>query len=336
MRRPVVLLPAAIAAAPRRDLIPILRHELGHIERRDAAAWLLAATVNVLLFFLPPLWLLKRQMRLAQEYLADYAAADSAPLAYSEMLLRLVKLTTPASALHPAPALALGAWRAPWASHDLLLRIRHLLNLRHALETRCTRRWTAAVALAMLLATGILGAFTLADTSLASQVRTSELKGVTFLLARQNAAGGWLTGLGPAPTALVVRSLLQAGMPTDHPAILAARRYIDSCRQSDGGYYTDGEPTYHTAVVLSMYAAFSDADARVAWPLEKSSCSASWRPPTRRRASGTPARPPQTPPPPPPPPPSTSPIPTSAPPTPCSTLMARSPTPAGNRWSTPG
>jgi beta-lactamase regulating signal transducer with metallopeptidase domain len=262
IRRPVVLIPHPLCRAPAGDLLAILRHEIGHVERRDAAAWLLAAIVNLLLFFLPPLWMIKRQMRLSQEYLADHVAADAAggAVPYAQMMLRLVQLTQRRSPrLASSASLAVGAWLLP---SDLMLRVRHLFHAGGKLDRRCTRRWTLAVSLCVLLLTAALGAVSLADNSLASQVRSHEVRGVAFLLAHQSASGGWLTDIGPAPTALVVRSLLQAGVPADHPTILRARRYVASCRQSDGGYYANDEPAYHTAVVLSMYAAFNDADAK--------------------------------------------------------------------------
>jgi beta-lactamase regulating signal transducer with metallopeptidase domain len=114
---------ATVRAAPG-DLRAVLQHELGHVERHDAAAWLLAAGVNVVLFFLPPLWLMKRQMRLSQEFLADRVAADSSggAVAYAEMMLRLVELTGERRGRRVGASLAVGAWTGP---SDLRLRVNH-------------------------------------------------------------------------------------------------------------------------------------------------------------------------------------------------------------------
>jgi len=263
--RTVVVLPRYVAEAPPRDIAAVLKHELGHVERRDAWAWTLAAAVNVAMFFVPTLWLVKREMRLAQEFLADRAAIDGGggggggdAVGYAEMLVRLVGKR---QAMGGGSDLAMGAWTG---RSELLRRVKHLFAVREVLERRATRRWTAAVTLVVLLMTACLGAVTLADTSLKSQVRAAELRGVSFLLAKQEPNGGWLTQMGPAPTALVVRSLLQAGVPPEHHAIVRARAFVAECQRADGGYYTDGEPTYQTAVVMSMYAALGgggDADA---------------------------------------------------------------------------
>jgi squalene-hopene/tetraprenyl-beta-curcumene cyclase len=81
-----------------------------------------------------------------------------------------------------------------------------------------------------------------------------EKKAVAYLLSRQDANGAWLAQVGPGVTALVTRGLIQSGKPADDPVIKKAMAYIESTRQSDGGYYVGGQPTYHTAIVLSLLA----------------------------------------------------------------------------------
>jgi len=176
-------------------------------------------------------------------------------LTYAEILLRLAQ-----SATHrQPPGLVLAAWRQP---SETYLRVRHLLTLRHLTESRAVRALALLGVALLLSASTALGMLTFSDTSTAAQARAAELRGVAFLLARQEPSGGWLTATGPAPTALATRALLQAGVPLDHPAILRARRYLASCQQEDGGFYSDMSPAYQTAVVLSLYAGLDDADAR--------------------------------------------------------------------------
>jgi squalene-hopene/tetraprenyl-beta-curcumene cyclase len=81
-----------------------------------------------------------------------------------------------------------------------------------------------------------------------------EKKAIAYLLTRQDANGAWLAQVGPGVTALVTRGLIQSGKSADDPVIKKAMAYIESTRQSDGGYYVGGQPTYHTAIVLSLLA----------------------------------------------------------------------------------
>lgn len=81
-----------------------------------------------------------------------------------------------------------------------------------------------------------------------------EKKAIEYLLARQDANGAWLAQVGPGVTALVTRGLIQSGKPADDPVVQRAMKYLESTHQSDGGYYVGGQPTYHTAIVLSLLA----------------------------------------------------------------------------------
>ncbi len=82
----------------------------------------------------------------------------------------------------------------------------------------------------------------------------AEVKGVHWLLAHQNKSGAWLHFVGPAGTALVVKGLIQAGYSPNFPAIKKAMKYIESYRQSDGGFYKNALPNYNTDIVLSTLA----------------------------------------------------------------------------------
>ncbi|MFO0951692.1 MAG: M56 family metallopeptidase [Isosphaeraceae bacterium] len=82
--RPTILIPAELETdAPPGEgatdevLRMTLLHELAHARGRDPGFGLAGHVAQTLWFFIPPLWWIVRQMRLDQEFLADYLAAAS-------------------------------------------------------------------------------------------------------------------------------------------------------------------------------------------------------------------------------------------------------------------
>ena len=74
--RPVVLLPAAIAARMPAELLEaLLAHELAHVRRHDYLVNLLQGAVEALLFYHPAVWWLSRRIRIERELVADDLAA---------------------------------------------------------------------------------------------------------------------------------------------------------------------------------------------------------------------------------------------------------------------
>ena len=69
--RPVVLLPTDAVTWPDTRLALVLRHELGHIVRRDSLSRLLAQVVAALYWFNPLVWIGARALRLTQEQACD-------------------------------------------------------------------------------------------------------------------------------------------------------------------------------------------------------------------------------------------------------------------------
>jgi beta-lactamase regulating signal transducer with metallopeptidase domain/5-hydroxyisourate hydrolase-like protein (transthyretin family) len=141
-QRPVIVLPAALCRRGEEEVLRYcLAHEWSHIERRDIVSWHLATLVQLLFFYQPLFWWLRRQLRLCQDYLADARAAEQAVLAedYADFLIGLARrrLAAPLSA-----ALGVGDRRS-----NLYRRIVMLITTRQPLERRCRRLWTAAVAL---------------------------------------------------------------------------------------------------------------------------------------------------------------------------------------------
>jgi hypothetical protein len=145
--RPVILLPGSMCRSG--DIAALrycLAHEWSHVQRRDVRTWNLATVAQLLFFYQPLFWWLRRQLRLCQDYLADARAAQEAPLAedYASYLVGLARRRLGVAA--PA-ALGISDRRS-----NLYRRIIMLVHNREPLERRCPGRWdrtitTAAVAL---------------------------------------------------------------------------------------------------------------------------------------------------------------------------------------------
>ncbi len=141
--RPTVVLPAALAeTGPSPSLAWVFGHELTHLERRDAWGGLLLGLGQVVFFYLPWFWWLRRQVRLCQEYVADATAAglSQRPEDYAEFLLHF-------TAAPPVPA---GATGVSGNTSDLFRRVTMLLNSPLRVDKRCPRLWWAAAAFALL------------------------------------------------------------------------------------------------------------------------------------------------------------------------------------------
>src|SRR4029077_13271305 len=148
--RPTVVLPESLCQTNGRARLPwIFAHELTHIERRDAWACFLFGLGQVLYFYVPWFWSLRRQIRLCQEYIADAAAAVQSANAedYAQFLL----------SFNTAPSVPLGTTGVFGNSSDLFRRITMLLKSPHAVQRHCPR-WLSlgvaggALALAVLIA----------------------------------------------------------------------------------------------------------------------------------------------------------------------------------------
>ena len=124
--RPAVLLPRWLVKSHSEiQLRPVLVHELAHVNRNDAVLRWLAALFQVAFYYQPLFWLLRRQLQLCQEFLADAQAADSALSAsdYAEQLVALLK-AAPAGFRRPLPAIGIIEGRS-----ELYRRIQMLVNM---------------------------------------------------------------------------------------------------------------------------------------------------------------------------------------------------------------
>jgi beta-lactamase regulating signal transducer with metallopeptidase domain len=135
---PTVVLPPALCDAPESELRWIFAHELTHLERRDPWTCLLFALGQAVFFYVPWFWVLRRQVQLCQEFVADASAVAVAEQRadYAEFLLNLT--TAPL-----APACATGV---SGHTSDLFRRISMLLQNPFSVERRCPRLWSLATA----------------------------------------------------------------------------------------------------------------------------------------------------------------------------------------------
>ena len=112
--RPVVLLPAAVAARLPVDLVEaLLAHELAHIRRHDYLVNLLQGMAEAALFFHPVTWWLSRRIRIEREQVADRlavaATGDSRRLAVALAELATLQAEARAAATLACPHLAQAA-----------------------------------------------------------------------------------------------------------------------------------------------------------------------------------------------------------------------------------
>jgi len=144
--KPTILLPPAFCnEGDPEKLRWILAHELTHLRRRDAWGCLLLALGGALYFHVPWFWWMKRHVRLAQEYLADAAAAQIANAV--EYAQYLVSLTTLTSRPTLASSRAAGVFETP---SDLYRRVHMLLHQRNVIERGAPRWWTLTAAASFL------------------------------------------------------------------------------------------------------------------------------------------------------------------------------------------
>jgi beta-lactamase regulating signal transducer with metallopeptidase domain len=136
--RPRVLIPAGILAAGDGPAFrAVLAHELAHLCRRDPLAGWLLGLARAAYFVCPWLAGVRREVRIAQECLADAEAAEQAPgpADYADLLIRMARS-------RPAPLGAAGA-RGP--SSELYRRVIMLLRTSGGVERRCPRRWALGI-----------------------------------------------------------------------------------------------------------------------------------------------------------------------------------------------
>jgi hypothetical protein len=179
--RPTILVPAGLDRPEASSALQMgLLHELAHAEAGDPLSCLVASLSQAVWFALPPVWWVRRQMRLDQEFLADRRAAGGfgpAP-SYASSLLDL-------SAKGPQPAApSLLAENPKGTGSALFQRVLMLVLCPFSVEPMPPRWWCWSLSGAIVAAT--LGASTLSlRTTSAVPVTTSAPAGSrTFRMPR--------------------------------------------------------------------------------------------------------------------------------------------------------
>ncbi|MBI3409496.1 MAG: PDZ domain-containing protein [Planctomycetes bacterium] len=147
--RPTIVLPVSLCRPPDHGRLPwVFAHELTHLVRHDAWSSVLFALGQVVFFYLPWFWSLRRQVRLCQEFVADAAAVTGRPAdEYAAFLLSLI-----ASQAVPLAATGVSGNRS-----DLYRRVSMLLKSPMRVEQTCPRSWTWASAGVLLALAVIIG-----------------------------------------------------------------------------------------------------------------------------------------------------------------------------------
>ncbi len=280
--RPVVLIPPNLCAPWRAlELQAVLLHELAHIRRRDTLADAVVVKAGVIFFYQPLLWWLRRKVRLYREYVADQQAAMgmASPGRYANCLLELARSRGPLLEW-PRPAAPL------LGSHsEFYHRMKQLL--RHPTpptrESTAQVRWLLGTAIVLAIVTTTITLRAGAGVPLWSQPEPPTMttipaqaagsvlwhqhstfnpaaavdRGTAYLLRHQGPQGQWLGRYGPAVTALVVKALAVSGHSLTSRPVRSALTFIESCHRSDGGFYTNVEPVYNTAIVLRTLSSLS-------------------------------------------------------------------------------
>jgi len=149
---PVIALPARFADhTDNPELRWSLAHEWSHVERRDIVMLQFANVVQMICFYQPLFWWLRRQLVLCQDFIADARASRETDAAedYAEFLTSLARFR-----LRPSlPALGIIERKS-----QLFLRVKMLIDSQGPVRSRCRRSSS------LLIAAGSLAFLTMLST----------------------------------------------------------------------------------------------------------------------------------------------------------------------------
>ncbi len=154
--RPTIVIPPDLDEPGQDSALRLsLLHELAHAERLDPFFGLVSALAGSLWFYVPPVWWVRRQMRLDQEFLADRGASSrfGPKASYASSLVGLAE---------SGPAATGGFGKTSKddvATSPLFLRILMLVRCPFPVESTAPRWWRIAclpmVAASTVLASGL-------------------------------------------------------------------------------------------------------------------------------------------------------------------------------------
>ncbi len=148
----IVLPPALVVPGKERELRWALAHEWSHVAHRHTWGWALAGLARAIYWPQPLVWLLRRRLRLEQDFLADAQAAGRA----SEAPDYATFLTTQAATAHGlTPGLGIAGGKS-----ELARRVVMLVQGKRPVAATCG--WKCNVGLAVVTALAMMGAASLA------------------------------------------------------------------------------------------------------------------------------------------------------------------------------
>ncbi len=159
-RSPLVLIPELIAEGNRSSLHYCLAHEWSHVNCGDLPRWKYVNFCQLLFWYQPLFWVLRRELQICQDLIADDRAAratgnELGPVEYSELL---VTIASKANSLRLAGAIAFFD-----SSSQLSRRVKRLLTNEHPLRSRSTQSFTWVSGLSFLTGALLLGSVRLSS-----------------------------------------------------------------------------------------------------------------------------------------------------------------------------
>lgn len=160
--RQTILIPVELDLPESADKLRLsLLHELAHTERKDSWFGLASSLAQAFWFFIPPLWWIRAQMRLDQEFMADRGAARAyGPFqSYAASLVKIAsgegdtELKTTGAPRQPAPQAT--------STSALFQRVLMLVQCPFSLESHPPRWWAYTLPSLILLGTMVASCLTL-------------------------------------------------------------------------------------------------------------------------------------------------------------------------------
>lgn len=149
--RQSILIPPALDQPGASERLRLsLLHELAHAEESDPWFSLAGGLAQALWFFVPPIWWIRRRMRLDHEFLADRRAAlgFGTPGAYASSLLELAAPLSPRQLAPPEPIR-----EAEGSDSALYQRFLMLIKCPFPIEHRPPRWWRVSLSFLVAMAT---------------------------------------------------------------------------------------------------------------------------------------------------------------------------------------
>lgn len=236
--RPVILLPVEAEGWSDALVSSALRHELGHIRRRDCVVRLLADIACALHWLNPLVWLAARQLRLAQEQACDDLVLNSGACAeeYAGQLVDVVRgMQRDRLVTHHAIAMA--------QPSTIETRVIAIMDGTRNRSQRIGRGLLGGVAFAVAMlaicATAQVGGAN--EDKIANEDKTADAwkRGLAFLAARQNADGSFGKDYRKGSIGLTsLAGLALMPEPSHAGAVERALKFVLQSQQPNG--YFDG------------------------------------------------------------------------------------------------